>query len=398
MATALSHKLPYLPEGSSEAAGHGELRFHLLLLLAALALGFSLQSYGPDWSRTIFEQGRLGSFGGIAALLLGVLASMLAHELGHLFAALFLNYEFLGAAIGPLRIDRWRARIICRLEEAHWLRCSISAVPRQVHNVWRGRMMMVVAAGPMVSLLFLLAAAGAAALGHAAKTPESWLTTFWSSCAEVNFFLFVLGLVPNSRSAAARNDAALFLSLWKNDADAVDMFMSHQAADLTFRGMRPQDFPEPLLLELTNFRGRPYTSLIVARRMVEWAADSGNIVLASEWDQAALAAGANCSRRLANAALAESAFFDVLFREDMRSAVSKFTKVDFDELFPPALSERAWAARLIACGLPHRALTHILRAQGFLPPGNPYYQYESALLERLRGRALAQSRPGRLLC
>ena len=84
----------------------------------------------------------------------------------------------------------------------------------------------------------------------------------------------------------------------------------------------------------------------------------------------------------------------MLFREDPRAAVHKFAKVDFDELFPPALAERAQAARLIACGLPHRAPAHILRAQYHLPLGNPYHNYERMLLDKLHARALSQSLPG----
>jgi hypothetical protein len=392
MAIALSHKLPRLPADVSKAERPGGFRFHIVLLFAAVLLGSFLQVMGPAWFRTILEQGRLASFTGAATLLLALFASMMAHELGHLSAAVFLNYELLGGAIGPLRLDLWRGKAIFRLERGNWSRCSIAATPRQLHNVWRGRMMMVVAAGPAVSLLFFLVAAVAAL--HGAKLDESWPTAFWSCCAEVNFFLFILGLVPNDRLAPIRNDAALFICLWRNDADALDMFMCHRAIELSLRGIRPDEFPQPLLAELAGFEGRPYTRLMVARRIVEWAVDSGEIKLAGEWDKAALAAGVNCSPRLANGALAESACFDVLFREDMRSAVHKFARVEFHELYPPSLAERSWAARLIACDLPHRAPAHILRAQYLLPLGNPYYNYERALLDKLHLKALSQSRRG----
>ena len=347
-----------------------------------------MQLLGPSWAQTIFEKVRLDSFLGISALLVALFASILAHELGHLLAALFLNYEILGGAFGPFRFEWWNKRIYVRETTVGWSRCSISAVPREIHNCWRPRMLLVVSSGPVVSLLFLLAAAGLALRSPAgANWAASWITSFWSGCAEVNFFLFILGLVPNGRASAVPNDAALFLRVWKNNADAVDMFVCHKAMELALRRIRPEDYPQPLLRELANFEAHPHTRLMVARRIVEWAADSGDLELAGEWDDCALAASVNCSPRLANVALAESASFDVVFREDLRAAVHKFAKVEFDELFPPMLAERSWAARLIACGLPHRAEAHIARAQSYLPAANPYFHYERTLLDRLQSKA-----------
>jgi hypothetical protein len=388
MAIALSDKLTPLPAEIFKEDRPGGLRFHLLLLALALGLGSFLQVAGPPWARSIFDKVRIDSLSGMSALLLALLASILAHELGHLFAALFLNYQILGGSIGPFRVDWWNNRGRLGQFEGGWSRCSISAVPLELHNCWRARMLMVVGAGPAVSLLFLLAAASVALRAPlAADWAASWLTSFWSAAAEINFFLFILGLVPNGRAAAVPNDATLFLAVWENNEEAVDLFMCHQAIELALRRIRPQDYPSPLLRELANFECRPQTRLTVARRIVEWAADSGDIALAGEWDDCALAVSMNCTSRLANCALAESACFDVLFRQDLRSAVHKFAKVEFDELFPPPLAERARAARLVACGLPQRAEPHILRARNYLPPGNPYFDYERTLLDKLQSKA-----------
>jgi hypothetical protein len=128
---------------------------------------------------------------------------------------------------------------------------------------------------------------------------------------------------------------------------------------------------------------------MAARRIVEWAIDSGDIATAGTWDQHALSAGEKCGGHEANRALAESACFDVLFRSDLRSARHRFAQVDFDSLFPPAFAERARAARLIACDLPQRASKHILQGQYELPSGIPYYEYERMLLGKLHDLVLA---------
>ena len=169
------------------------------------------------------------------------------------------------------------------------------------------------------------------------------------------------------------------------------MFRCHQAIELALRGIRPDEFPEELLLELALFPGRPYTRLIVAQRMVEWAIDSGNVELASEWDHAALAASERCHPHVSNRALAESACFDVLFRADFEAANQKFANVEFGQLFPPPLAERALAARWVAAELPNRAARHILKAQYHLPLGNSYYNFERLLLDELHTKALSQT-------
>ena len=386
MALALSDKLPHVPANASQPAKPAEGQFHLVLLIAGVGVGALLQTWGPGWTRAIFEHVRLDSLDGLLALLLAFFASIAGHEVGHLLAAQCLNYEVLGATIGPLQIERWNGHITIRLEKGKWSRCSISAVPRDLHTCWRERMMIVVASGPFVSLILLLASTSAALVGSSA----SWLTSFWSCCSEVNLFLFLLGLVPNGRFASVRNDSALFLALWRNSSDARDMFICHQAIELSRSGIRPEDFPQPLLMELADFEGRPYTRLVIARRMVEWAIDSGNIRLAGEWDQAALAAGDFCSPRLANRALAESACFDLVFKDDLPTAARKFAAVRFSELFPPPLAERSRAACLVARDLPDRAPAHILRAQYQLPLGNPYFNYERMWLDRLHSKALSR--------
>jgi len=235
-----------------------------------------------------------------------------------------------------------------------------------------------------------MAAVRFAILYNGLTATASWQAQFWSSCAEVNFLLFLLGLIPNGRFAQVRNDAALFTALSRNSADARDMFRCHQAIDLALRGIRPEDYPKSTMLDLAGVSSRPYTSLMVARRMVEWTTDSGDIAAASCWDQYALSAAEKCGPDEANRALAESACFDVLFRGDLRTARHRLGQVDFDSLFPLALAERAKAARLIACDLPQRAPAHVLRAQYHLPLGIPYYDYERMLLDKLHSEALSR--------
>jgi hypothetical protein len=389
MAIAISTSLLPVAAPVKEVRKPAAQVFHLILLGIALVVGASVQVAGPAWSRGIFEQVKPGTLLGFAALILALLISILAHELGHLSAALFLNYEIIGFAVGPFRCERQHGKAMFRYLPQNWFSCSISAVARDLHNCWRFRTMSVVAAGPAFTLLLLMVSCRFAIALNSSTAAAGWPAQFWNASAEINFFLFLLGLIPNGRFARMRNDAALFLALKRSASDAEDMFRCHQAIDLALRGTRPEYYPPALMLELASFSGRPYTNLMVARRMVEWAVDSGDIATASSWDQRALAAAEKCRGDEANRALAESACFDLLFRGDLRSARHRFAQVDFDTLFPPAFAERSKAARLLACELPQRAGKHILNGQYQLPPGIPYYEYERMLLAKLHDLALA---------
>jgi hypothetical protein len=392
MAIAISPSLLPVAAPAKEVRKPASQIFHLFLLAVALVLGAYLQALGPAWSRTIFDHVKPGTLLGFASLLLALLLSVLAHELGHLSAALFLNYQILGFSVGPFRCERQHGKTMFRYLPQNWFKCSISAVARDIHNCWRFRTMSVVAAGPVFTFLLMLVSLHFAIPLNSSRAATGWPALFWNASAELNFFLFVLGLIPNGRLAPVRNDAALFLALKRNSSDAQDTFRCHQAMDLALRGTRPEYYPPSLMLELSSFSGRPYTNLMVARRMVEWAVDSGDIATAASWDRQALAAAEKCRGDEANRALAESACFDLLFRGDLRSARHRFAQVEFDSLFPPSFAERSKAARLIACELPQRAGKHILQGQYQLPPGIPYYEYERMLLAKLHDLALAGCR------
>jgi Zn-dependent protease len=366
----------------------GGLRFQILLLGVALLFGATLQVAGPVWIRAVFDQVRLDSLAGVAVLLLALAVSIVGHELGHLCAALLLDYEILGVGLGPFRYERQHGQGTALYDGESWFRCSISAVARDTGKRWRLRTIILVAAGPFATLLLMMASAW-----FAFHSP-AWLSGFWSCCVEVNLFVFVLGLIPNGRFAEVRNDARLLLALGTNSVEARDMLVCQQAIELALCGIRPEDYPPALMLELASFTGRPYTSLMVARRMVEWAIDSDDIATADSWQQYAVRASRRCNAREANRALAESACFDVLFRGDFAAARLKFAEVVFDCLSPASLAERARAARLIAFGLPQRAPAHILRAQYHLPLGIAYHNYERMLLGKLHDLALARCPPG----
>ncbi len=130
--------------------------FSLALLLVALLLGGSINAFGPPWAQAVFQTIKLDSIGGISALLAAVAASIVLHEAGHLMAAILVDFEVLGICLGPVRAirsyGRWTVEFSGKLFAG-----SISAVARNTDR-WRERVLVVVAGGPVATLVSGLAA------------------------------------------------------------------------------------------------------------------------------------------------------------------------------------------------------------------------------------------------
>ena len=360
-----------------------DMVLHTALLFLAVALGVMLQAAGPPWVQAIFAKVDFSSVGSASAILLALAAAVVMHEGGHFLMAWACDFEILGGKLGPLRLERLHGMRKISVSWRGLFSCSVAAVPRSCTH-WRGRMMLVVAAGPAATLLgFVLAVrmATSSDLGN-------WAGVFWSALTLFHFFLFVLGLIPNSEAARIRNDARLFLVLQRDGTPARELNLYHRLIQLRLAASRPYEYPAALLSQAWESPGRPEAKLLIARTLMELALDSDDVAAADGWDQRALEQGERCEGRLRNSALAASGCFDVLFRGDLAAAREKLEKVDFDALFPKYFAHRAKAAWLLANGRLAEVPAQVLRAQYALPLGLPYYDFERMLLGKLHLKAL----------
>lgn len=362
---------------------HTEAAFHFALFVVTVVLGALLQAAGPRWVQAIFRNVNLDGIASSSAILAALLVAVVMHEAGHLFTAWVCGFEILGAKLGPLRLERLHGTRRVSFSNGGLFSCAIAAAPRSCDR-WRGRMMLVVAAGPAATLLGAIGAASVAVFA----APPGWLGTFWSALALLHFLLFTLGLIPNGESAKARNDARLFLALKRNRTAARELKLYHRLIQLKLAAVRPGDYPTSLMSQAAQWRGRPEANFLIAKTLSEWALDSGDPVRAGVWDRRALEQSESCDGRLRNRALADSGCFDVLFRDDLPTAREKFRKVDFDALFPVYFAHRARAASLLASDRNAQVPAQVIRAQYALPRGLPYYDFERMLLGRLHLKAL----------
>jgi hypothetical protein len=372
--------LPPFPKKLEKA--HTKSKFSWNLMLLAVAIGIAAKAFGPSWARMLFEGVRLETVAALGAFMAALGAGIVLHEAGHLTAALLLDFEILGASLGPVRAAHFHGKWTFQFSGTLFSG-SISAIPRQNHS-WRKRMLLVVAAGPAAT--FLTGVASALLLFNGQF--DNWTGSFLASLAQLSFFLFVLGLIPNGTKAQVRNDARLCYSLLHNTIEAQEILLYHLVTQLGVAGMRPREYPERLIRKLAAAGRRPDMSLIYAHTIVMWAIDHGDMQTAEAWEQRALDLSDICDLRLQNLALARSAFFDVLFRNNLAAAKCKFAEVNLEILSPGYFMHRAKAAYQVASGNTEEALAEVHRANFSFPKRLPYYDFERTLLAKLHQKAI----------
>ncbi|MBV9765237.1 MAG: M50 family metallopeptidase [Acidobacteriaceae bacterium] len=374
--------LPRWPVTFSDARVKPNSSWHLLP--AALAIGIAMNVLLPSWAGVLSSSVRLGNVWELSALIAALVCAIVLHEGGHLAAALLMEFEILGGSIGPFRVNRMHGEWIIQFSVRRLFSGSISAVPR-TDECWRKRMLFVVAAGPAATFL-----TGLLAMLLLLLNPnEGWINSFFGALTQFSFFLFVLGLIPNSAEAQVRNDARLFISLCHNTPDAEEILLYHLVTQLSLTGFRPRDYPERLIRRIAIARSRPDASSVYAHTIVLWATDRGDLTTAVAWNCRMLELADCCEPRLRNLMRARSACFRLLLDDDISAVKSSFAEVNCEMLSPGWFMHKAKAARSLALGNTSEALAEVSRARFAFPKRLPYYEFERMLLSQIHRKALA---------
>lgn len=365
----------------------------LILFLLALSLGLVVRYALPSQLRTTFQGPDVFHWVGVGTLVAAVFVSIFLHEAGHLSAALLANFEVLAIVLGPFRAARVNNVWTLRFSLRSLFSGSVSAVPRNTH-AWRQRMLFVVASGPLATL-FTGAAAACLLLLHPL---HGWPNTFIGAITQLSAFIFVLGLIPNSTNARVRNDARLLLVLSRESDQCREILMYHLLTRLELAGVRPRDYPLHILRELAHHHGRPDLMLFSAHKIVLWALDRGFLATALAWDQRCVDLSGACQPSSRNLALATSACLDVLVRNRLLNAQSKFADIDWESLSPSWLMHRSRAAYYLTKGNVPDCLSEIARARYTFPQHLPSYAFECTLLSQLHRKALDVQPPDLANC
>jgi hypothetical protein len=375
---AVEFRPPALPE--ARLTSRADSRFSLELMFVAVAVLLVVQCAHPSWSISAVQLGR-GAIKTLPILLAATVASVIIHEAGHLVPSLLFGFYVSRVSIGPISLSRvygqWKLQYSRAL-----LSASVSAMPPDGH-AWRTRMLLVLAGGPLATLGTFVAAACFLENGGPARPS----ILVWCALCQINFLLFVLGLIPNGVNSRVRNDARLFLTVLKNDKYAEQIRVYHEVSRLQIAGVRPSEYSAELVSRLASAEGNYDLMLFNAMAIFLWALDSGQIARADNWDVYANELIALAPLRLSNTMRAESAVFDLLYRDLPASAAQKLGAVKREAL-SPWLRERAKAALELVSGRHEKALAHVATARRLLSPSASYSQFESRLLDLIENRAI----------
>jgi hypothetical protein len=350
-------------------------------MFVAVAVLLVVQHAHPSWSISSVALARAGAFKTLPILVVATIASVIIHEAGHLVPSLVFGFYVSRVSIGPISLSRVHGR--WKLQFSRALLCaSVSAMPAD-GRAWRTRMLLVLAGGPVATLATFVVTASALGDGG----PTMGHTLLWPALCQINFLLFVLGLIPNNVNSRVRNDARLFLIVLKNDKYAEQIRLYHEVSRLQVAGVRPSEYSADLVSRLASAHGNYDLMLSNALSIFVWALDSGQIAVANDWDVYANRLIEVAELRLSNTILAESGVFDLLYRDLPASAARKLGAVKL-ETVPPGLRERAKAAIELIGGRHEQALASITAARKVLSSAISYSLFESRLLDLMENRAI----------
>lgn len=382
--STLSLVPPSLAIESATEKSSGQVLVLTGLLAAGFVLGGVLSSIASPVLAALFQPVAVATLSGWAALLLASVAALVLHETGHLFASLACRFEVLTISLGPLRLSRGQLGWTSHINKTRLFTGSVTAVPK-TNESWRERMLFVVAAGPGATFLTALAAV----LFIYTRIPNGWVLSLLTAFVQISFFIFFLGLVPNSPKARVQNDATLLLVLWQDGKAANEIFLYHMVLQLQMAGLEPRQFPLWLVELMATFQGRPDFMILYADMLATWAFDRGDMANGNAWDARALDLSTRGSLASRNASLANSACFDLVFRNDRESAKDKLAAIQVETILSPTLKHRTIAARNLALGRVARTLAEVANARYFLPNKVGMGGLECFLLKRLHAAAVS---------
>ncbi len=384
LGSVLPAQSPVSSTSNQFAPAPNPVLFSATLLTAALCISVLVRSFGPGLLSACFLPVPIFELGGLCAVVVGLSSAVVCHEMGHLFAAILNDFEVSGLVLGPFRFIRLGTSWMLVVKKHRLFEASVSAFPRTEEN-WRLKMLAVVAAGPIATLM---TGCASACLLHVIGGGDSWFIWFLRAFTQVSFLIFVLGLVPNHKSLLCQNDAAFLRSLWRADPQADEIFLYHLVLQQQRMGVRPRNYPVSLVQLLAQFEGRPDFMAFFATTIASWAFDRGDADTASHWDRQALTLCSRCGFHSRSLATINSACFDMIYRQDLITARAKLDKLNLKEIVSPYLRYRAKAALHLAARRVPEALADIAAARFTLPKPLKDSGVEYLLLGHLHAVAL----------
>lgn len=152
----------------------------------------------------------------LLAVVIGLFAVVLVHELGHLIGGRIQQFRFQMLVVGPLAIERDATtdRVSIKFNRSLELAGGVAGCfPIGEHDLVR-RMIWMVLGGPIASVAF-----GGLAIIAALLLPQGWWTAVLSLLGAISLMLGTATLIP-MRNGSFVTDGKRFLQLWRGGAEA----------------------------------------------------------------------------------------------------------------------------------------------------------------------------------
>jgi hypothetical protein len=283
----------------------------LLFLAAGSLLGYALGTLVKPSADTAAELSTPAKAARVAALVGVAYLGVAAHELGHVVGGLSQGFAFLFWAAGPLWVERSRGRLHVRLNRTPATWGGVAAtMPRDARDLAR-RFAVVVASGPLASLL--LAVVGALAW---LALPDGLARFAAGSLAVVSAALFLATAQPFGAGSGFHSDGGRLRRLLSRGELAEQEAAMLALMSFAMSGVRPRDWPAATLATASSVADSSALEAAVALVAAQYALDTGRPEDAHVQLERGLSLGSRIGP-LARAPLAaEAAFFFAWVRRD----------------------------------------------------------------------------------
>lgn len=267
------------------------------------------------------------------------------HELGHLVGGWLVRFRFLLLIVGPVRIAREQGQIRMGWNRSAALAGGLAASTPTDTERLRQRMAVVIAAGPVSSLLLALVA-----MGSLFVLPLSERAQFFVGITGLlSAMIFVVTAIPG-RTSGFMTDGARLWMLLRGGAASERLGATLALTSLMLGTVRPRDWPPQVLEAATALPDGTLDDASASTGMYYHALDRGEVERAGRYLERALAARDALPAAARPNFFLEAAFFEGLFRRNATTARAWMDQATGGLLVEPQSRLRAEAAVLLAEG------------------------------------------------
>lgn len=214
------------------------------------------------------------------AVVVGILA---VHELGHVAGGRAVGFRFLLLIVGPLKVMAGRDRLHWGLNRSLALAGGLAACAPRAGDRENlpGRMAVLVAGGPLASLLLGLGGLGLRAIPGLGQ-PVTQFGVFWNGVLLIvsvsSLAIALMTLIP-ARTAGFATDGARLLQLLRDDDEAAAQSALVTITGWTLGGVRPREWDPAVVAQATETRSAAFRGVALHsawRHALDRAGSSGD--------------------------------------------------------------------------------------------------------------------------